>query len=328
MRKVLVTGAAGFAGRHLVKALLDAGDEVHAVDNLAPYTGARDPDAGWPLFDPRGYANFNFAREDCRTWFARVRDTDFDYAFHLAALVGGRLMIEKEPLAIAEDLSIDAAFWQWAKAVRPGKCVYLSSSAAYPIKFQRHDHYELLREEMISLESDIGMPDLSYGWSKLTGEYLAILAYERHGIESAVYRPFSGYGEDQDDAYPFPSICKRALACASATTMTVWGSGRQMRDFIHIDDCVAGILATMDALKDGKGINLSTGIFTSFIAFAELAAKELGANLEVRGTSDMPEGVFARAGDTTIQRRLGFSPAIPFSAGVRQALQFYSSNRV
>lgn len=272
--------AAGFAGRHLVKALLDAGDEVHAVDNLAPYTGARDPVAGWPLFDPRGYANFNFAREDCRTWFARVRDTDFDYAFHLAALVGGRLMIEKEPLAIAEDLSIDAACWQWAKAVRPKKCVYLSSSAAYPIKFQRHDHYELLREEMISLESDIGMPDLSYGWSKLTGEYLAILAYERHGIESAVYRPFSGYGEDQDDAYPFPSICKRAIACAKETSMTVWGSGRQMRDFIHIDDCVAGILATMDALKDGKGINLSTGIFTSFIAFAELAAKELGAKLE------------------------------------------------
>jgi GDP-L-fucose synthase len=327
MRKVLVTGAAGFAGRHLVKALLDAGDEVHAVDNLAPYTGARDPAAGWPLFDPRGYPNFKFAREDCRDWFARVRDTDFDYAFHLAALVGGRLMIEKEPLAIADDLSIDAAFWQWAKAVRPRKCVYLSSSAAYPIKYQRPERYELLKEEMIGFETDIGMPDLSYGWSKLTGEYLAILAYERHGIESAVYRPFSGYGEDQDDAYPFPSICKRAIASAKESTMTVWGSGRQMRDFIHIDDCVAGILATMDALKDGRGINLSTGIFTSFIDFASLAASELGAKLEVRGMSDKPEGVFARAGDTAIQRRLGFTPRISFRDGVRKALDAYTSGR-
>src|SRR6185503_20423427 len=103
------------------------GYEVHVVDNLAPYTGAKDPAAGC----------FIFAHEDCRSWFARVRDTDFDYAFHLAALVGGRLMIEKEPLSVAQDLSIDAAFWQWAKAVRPKKCVYLSSSAAYPIKHQR-----------------------------------------------------------------------------------------------------------------------------------------------------------------------------------------------
>ena len=240
MRKAVVTGGAGFAGRHLVKALLDDGYEVHVVDNLAPYTGAKDPAAGWPLFDPRSYSNFIFAHEDCRSWFARVRDTDFDYAFHLAALVGGRLMIEKQPLSVAEDLSIDDAFWQWAKAVRPKKCVYLSSSAAYPIKHQRHDHFELLTEDMISFESDIGMPDLTYGWAKLTDEYLVLLAYERHGIESAVYRPFSGYGEDQDDAYPFPSICKRAIECRNDSSMTVWGSDLQMRDFIHIDDCVAG----------------------------------------------------------------------------------------
>ena len=145
MRKVVVTGGAGFAGRNLVNALLDDGYEVHVVDNPAPYTAAKDPAAGWPLFDPRSYSNFIFAHEDYRSWFARVRDTDFDYAFHLAALVGGRLMIEKQQLSVAEDLSIDAAFWQWAKAVRPKKCVYLSSSAAYPIKHQRHDHFELLR---------------------------------------------------------------------------------------------------------------------------------------------------------------------------------------
>lgn len=56
------------------------------------------------------------------------------------------------------------------------------------------------------------MPDMSYGWAKLTHEYLSRLACEKHGLKSVTYRPFSGYGEDQDDHYPFPSICKRALA--------------------------------------------------------------------------------------------------------------------
>lgn len=327
MRKALVTGAAGFAGRHLVRVLLDSGYEVHAVDNLAPDTGAKDPANGWPLFDPRDYPNFIFTQDDCRSWFARVHDTDFDYAFHLAALVGGRLMIEKRPLAVAEDLSIDAAFWQWAKLVRPKKCVYLSSSAAYPVKFQRYDDFQLLKEDMISFDTDIGMPDLTYGWSKLTGEYLARLAFQKHGVETAVYRPFSGYGEDQDVAYPFPSICKRVIEHAGQAAITVWGSGHQMRDFIHIDDCVAGILSTMDALHDGAALNLSTGVFTSFVEFAKLAAACLGWHPEVRGLSDMPEGVYARAGDTGFQQKLGFIPKISFEAGVQSALNFYSEGR-
>ena len=72
MRKVLVTGGAGFVGRHMIRRLLDAGDDVHAVDSLAPFTGAIDPRCGWPLFDPRDYQGFHFYREDCRTWFEKI----------------------------------------------------------------------------------------------------------------------------------------------------------------------------------------------------------------------------------------------------------------
>jgi GDP-L-fucose synthase len=323
VRKILVTGGAGFVGRHAVRRLLEAGDEVHVVDCVAPDTGGIEPGRRWPLFDPRDFKNFHFYKEDCRTWFARVTDSDFDYAFHLAAMVGGRLMIENNPLAVADDLAIDASYWQWAKEAKPRKTLCFSSSAAYPIALQRKDHYVLLKEDMISFEGDIGMPDMSYGWAKLTCEYLARLAYQKHGLKSICYRPFSGYGEDQDDAYPFPSICKRAIEHKGATTLNVWGTGTQMRDFIHIEDCVEGILITMDQIDNGEAVNLSTGILTSFIEFAQLAADVLGYNPEVRGVSDKPAGVHARGGDTTKQKQLGFKHKVSFRSGIQRALDYY-----
>jgi nucleoside-diphosphate-sugar epimerase len=326
MSKILVTGAAGFVGRHVVRRLLEAGNEVHAVDSIAQFTGGIHPAKKWPFFDPRDFAGFHFYHEDCRGWFERVKDTDFDYAYHLAAMVGGRLMIESNPLAVADDLSIDAAYWQWAKVTQPKKTACFSSSAAYSIYLQRPEHYVLLKEDMISFDSDIGMPDMSYGWAKLTCEYLARLAYEKHGLKSICYRPFSGYGEDQDDVYPFPSICKRALEHRGSDTLTVWGTGTQMRDFIHIEDCVSGILATVDKIDNGEGLNLSTGIFTSFLDFARLAAELLGYHPEVVGMSDKPAGVHARAGDTAKQQSLGFEFSTSFRDGVANALKYYSSS--
>lgn len=327
MRKILITGAAGFVGRHFVRHFLNVGDEVHAVDCIAPLTGGIDPADGWPLFEPRDFSNFKFFREDCRVFFKRAQDTDYDYCLHLAAMVGGRAMIESNPIAVADDLSIDAEYWQWAKKARPAKTLCFSSSAAYPIKFQRESGFQLLREDMISFGDDIGMPDMSYGWAKVTCEYLALLAYEKHGLRSVCYRPFSGYGEDQDDSYPFPSICKRALSNKGAKVLEVWGNGAQMRDFIHIDDCVTVVVATMDRIDDASALNLSTGIYTSFIDFARLAAELCGYSPEVRGMSDKPSGVYARGGDTKKQKMLGAAYSIDFASGIRRALDYYAQRQ-
>lgn len=324
MKKCLITGGCGFVGRHLIARLLNAGHEVHCVDSIVPLSGGIAPEK-WPLFSPLDFKNFRFYRQDCRDWFRENGDTDFNYAFHLAAMVGGREMIENNPLAVADDLSIDAQYWQWAVKTRPAKNVVFSSSAAYPIELQRPDHYVLLKESMITFKDRIGMPDMTYGWAKLTNEYLARLAFEKHGLKSVCYRPFSGYGEDQDDSYPFPGICKRVLAHRGEPVITVWGSGRQMRDFIHIDDCIEGVLTTMDKIEDASALNLSTGIYTSFIEFAQIAAELCGFKPEIKGASNKPEGVFARGGDTTRQRKFGFAHTINFRDGIAQALKYYGA---
>ena len=327
MRKILITGGAGFVGRHFCDHFLRQGDEVHCVDPIVPLTGGIDVTKGWPLFEPREFKRFHFYKEDCRDYFRRVQDTDFDYAFHLAAMVGGREMIENNPLAVAEDLSIDSAYWNWAVKTKPGKTICFSSSAAYPIKYQRVEGYKLLTEDMIEIGGDIGMPDLTYGWAKLTHEYLAKIAFDKYGLKSVSYRPFSGYGEDQDDAYPFPSICKRVLAHQGAAKINVWGTGDQMRDFIHIKDCVRGVIHTMDQVNDGSAINLSTGIYTSFKQFAKLAAQLTGFDPEVTGLSTRPEGVFARGGDRTLQAKLGFETTIDFKTGVKRALDYFNAQQ-
>jgi len=324
MQKILITGGAGFVGRHFCRYFLDRGDQVHCVDPIIRGTGGIDPDY-WPLFSPKESINFHYYRQDCRDYFKEHGDDDFDYCLHLAAIVGGRMMIENDPLAIADDLSIDSEYWRWALKVRPKKTICFSSSAAYPVQLQRQDNYCLLKEEMISFGDTIGQPDMSYGWAKLTCEYLAMLAYKEYGLKSVIYRPFSGYGEDQDDHYPFPSICKRALTTKDKEVFRVWGTGDQMRDFIHIDDCVRGVIKTMDLVNDAQAINLSTGILTSFKEFAGIVTGICGYKPRIIGITDKPSGVFARGGDTAKQQAFGFTHSIDFRTSIVKALEYYRS---
>ncbi|PKA39048.1 epimerase [Rhizobium sullae] len=316
MVRALVTGGCGFVGRHLCDRLLAEGLDIVCVDSLKPRTGAKHP-ALWR----RPSKHFIFLEEDCRSFF-ETSSQRFDYVFHLAALVGGRMTLENETLLVAEDLSVDAALWRWAGCNKPGNVVYFSSSAAYPVAFQTEEMQTALSEEMISFERPLGVPDLSYGWTKLTGEYLMKLYVERYGGRAIAYRPFSGYGEDQDIAYPFPAICQRLVKEWGAAEVSVWGSGRQRRDFIHIADCIDFIWQTVHRLPTGTSMNLSTGGTTSFIELAVLISQELGWSPEVAGTTSRPEGVFFRCGDTALQQRFGLAPRISLQEGVRRSLDY------
>jgi nucleoside-diphosphate-sugar epimerase len=185
---------------------------------------------------------------------------------------------------------------------------------------------QFLKEDDIDFDSDLGMPDLTYGWAKLTHEYLGRLAAKQYGLKVTTYRPFSGYGEDQSLDYPFPSICIRALENRKTRKIMVWGSGEQSRDFIHIHDVIKGVMSTYPKIIDGSALNLCTQRLTSFKELASLAGKAAGYEAEVSGNSSFPEGVFSRGGDSTKLRNHGFVPEIALETGIARAVNFFAQN--
>jgi nucleoside-diphosphate-sugar epimerase len=327
---VLIFGGAGFVGRHYVEYFLSNGSNVHVVDNIAPLSGGIHP-KNWPIFKPVNFKKkFTFLKQDCRVFFNSLLKKKYDLVINLAAIVGGREVIEYNPLAVAEDLEIDTAFWRWA--VRNKKkikhIITYSSSAAYPVNLQKKNNYRLLKESDIDFSKDfIGKPDLSYGWAKLNNEYLASIAYEKHNIKNTIFRPFSGYGSDQDLNYPFPSIVKRAVNHNLKDDFIVWGTGLQMRDFVHIKDVVRGSLLISKKIKNGKGVNLSSGKLLSFINLAKTILTIIGKkNVNVVGNSNKPEGVFARGGSRNLQIKYGFKPRIDINEGIKMAVKYFNSN--
>ena len=291
--KALVTGSSGFVGRHFAPFLASKGYTVTSID----------------IKDGL----------DCRDFFKNSSER-FDLVVHLAAIVGGRATIEGEPLSVATDLSIDAEMFNWAVKTKPKKIIYYSSSAAYPTQLQTHGLDTKLREDMIDLEN-IKNPDESYGWAKLTGEMLA--AYARAaGIKVYVFRPFSGYGFDQDLNYPFPSFVKRVID--QVESFEIWGDGTQVRDFIHIDDVVAGTMAFVD--QDIQvPVNLGWGRPTSFNELAELFFTLSGWQPKngITHLLEKPKGVMYRCSDNSKMLEV-YNPRITLEDGIKEALEMRS----
>lgn len=298
--KVLLTGSEGFVGTYFKRALAQRGITPVCVDIAGSQpTDARD--------------------------FFRADTTQYDLVIHLAAVVGGRAKIDGAPLDIAVDLAIDAELFQFVMRTAPKCTMYFSSSAAYPIALQGRGPMwntpARLSEWMIKLDDKVEA-DMTYGHTKLTGEYQAEFA-RAAGHRVLVFRPFGGYGPEQTLDYPWTSIAKRAVCMHHP--LEVWGPGDQRRDFIHMSDVVDGALAAYDAGLGGT-YNLCTGGSTSFIQLASLFAKvvavETGARYTplIRPLVDKPSGVHQRVGDPRLMSTF-YSPKITLLEGVQETVR-------
>jgi nucleoside-diphosphate-sugar epimerase len=284
---ILITGHQGFVGRYFIKKY-SSNHNIIGID-IKDGNDARD-----------------FFKQD---------NSVFDLVIHLAAIVGGRQTIENSPISVAVDLSIDAEFFGWCLRSKPKHIIYFSSSAAYPIEYQYRNSGILLKENMIDLDN-IKSPDLTYGWAKLTGEYLAKFV-SNEGINTTIFRPFSGYGTDQDLSYPFPSFIQRGLE--KENPFHIWGDGYQVRDFIHILDIVDAVDECINNKIYGT-FNLGTGNPTSFNDLCEMVCLQQNYKPSIKHIETAPTGVMYRVCDPSSMLNF-YKPKISLEEGISRALQ-------
>ncbi len=302
----MISGGCGFVGSHFANRMIRDGHEVTVVDineyGLVPWG-----------------QQYHWVIDDLRRFVTIRKADEFDLIIHCAAVVGGRLKIEGDPLEVATNLAIDADFFSWiSKGKKPKRVIYFSSSAVYPTELQERHRHLALSEALVDLNRKrFGLPDQTYGFAKFAGELLAKQAVEKYGVEVVIYRPFSGYGTDQSLDYPFPSIIQRVKN--RENPLVIWGSGDQERDFIHVSDVIEAVLATYDKLKPGSTLNLGTGIATSFYSLAREAAGIAGYLPEIVTDETKPEGVFSRVADTFLLEKY-YKPKISLAEGIKRAL--------
>lgn len=337
-KPVLVTGGCGFVGRHLIKALLARGEKnIWILDNLSTgHVPSKWLSSAWKESKEDGLTRYTSARgvltfieADALSYFHSHAigcgtlpcPEAFGDVFHLASIVGGRALIDGDPIMVASDLGIDAMFFFWLTRdpKRAERVLYASSSAAYPTRLQGAEDAKALTESDIDFKANLGTPDMTYGWSKLTGEYLAKLAHERYGVHIACVRPFSGYGEDQDLSYPTPSIALRVAR--GDDPIEVWGTGTQGRDFIHIDDCVDAFFPILDRVHTGSAVNIGTGVVTTFLELIGHLLRLEGRAAIVQPITDKPVGVSTRWADTTtLTQDIGWKPKLSLDDGLTKVL--------
>lgn len=345
MRIHLVSGACGFVGRNMVKRLAKTTkDKVFMIDDLSI---GRHPSEWLEGFNSKFQGDLEILDKEERLYFWKgdfrnllfymrenpryiqekygIEFERFADVFHFAAIVGGRMKIEGDPMMVALDLSIDAEFFYWITQHKPERVLYPSSSAAYPISLQTTEAAIALSEGDIDFKKNLGTPDMTYGWSKLTGEFLAQIAAKHYGVPVVCIRPFSGYGEDQEQTYPVPAIALRAAK--KEDPFEVWGSGKQGRDFVHIDDVLDFIFVLLDNVKDGSAYNIGSGRLTSFLELIDVFTDIAGYNPEIKPLLDKPVGVHSRyANMDLVDKTFGWKPKISLREGMTRVYNMQMRN--
>jgi GDP-D-mannose 3',5'-epimerase len=309
MTKVLVTGAGGFIGHHLVKRLKREGFWVRGVDIKAPEFEGTSADE-FEILDLRRWEN---CLKACR---------GVEHVYALAADMGGMGFISANHAQILHNNSlINIHTLDAARECGVQRYLYTSSACVYPQSLQTDADVQPLKES----DAYPADPQDAYGWEKLVTERLCTHYREDHGIETRIVRFHNIYGplgtwEGGREKAP-AAMCRKVGEVASGDTIEVWGDGEQTRSFCYIDDCLEGIRRLMDS-DFHEPINLGSDEMVSINQLVAIVAGVAGKEIKLRHI-DGPMGVRGRNSDNSLCRQvLGWEPQTRLAEGLRPTYEW------
>jgi UDP-glucuronate 4-epimerase len=314
MRKVLVTGAAGFIGGHCCAALLEQGASVVGLDNFEPFYDRALKERALQTLRP--HPAFRFVEGDIRDG-ALVEDLarDADVVVHLAARAGVRPSIEDPALYSSLNVAGTIVLLEACRRAGLRRLVFGSSSSVYG-----NSTSAPFREDAPATE-----PISPYAATKRAGELFCSVYTHLHGFRIAALRFFTVYGPRQR---PDLAIHLFTRLLASGQTIKQYGDGSSERDYTHVDDIVQGVTAAIGWAAEGTPafeiFNLGESRTVPLNRLIELIAAALDVTPRVERASNAPGDVERTCADISKAREvLGYAPRVQIEEGIRRFVSWY-----
>ena len=313
MKKVLVCGAGGFIGGHLVKKLKKQGAWVRGVD-LKHHEFA---DSAADEFVIGDLTSQEVVRD--------ILDQPFDEVYQLAADMGGAGYIfsgENDANLMYNSASINLNIIRRSCEVGVKKIFYSSSACIYPA-YNQSDPDNPNCAEGSAYPAD---PDSDYGWEKLFSERLFQAFARNYGLKVRIARFHNVFGPDGTwsggrEKAP-AAICRKVAEAPEGGSVEVWGDGMQTRSFLYIDECLEAVERFMQNEFEGP-VNIGSEEMISLNQLAKMVIEISGKNLSIKNSPVTCEGVRGRRSDNQlIREKLGWAPSQPLRAGIEKTYQW------